>query len=174
MTVWWFTGLSGSGKTTTANALKAYYDSIGEKCIILDGDILRKGLCGDLGFSLEDREENLRRVSHVARMFRDEGYHVICSFVSPTEDGRRMANRIIGIIQLVWFSTPLEECEKRDAKGLYRKAREGKIENFTGIGQEYERPEYANFIFDTSKMSTDDIVNVMVCARVGRDLPGIV
>jgi adenylyl-sulfate kinase len=164
MKVWWFTGLSGSGKTTTANALKEMIPA--DKCIVLDGDILREGLCGDLGFSKKDREENLRRVSHLAKIFWDEGYSVICSFVSPTEKGRQQSIQIMrdyGMdVSLVWFSTPLEECEKRDVKGLYKRARAGEIKDFTGIGQPYEEPLNADLIFDTSKISTDEIISIIL------------
>jgi adenylylsulfate kinase len=164
MKVWWFTGLSGSGKTTVADALKEMIPA--DKCIILDGDILRDGLCSDLSFSKEDREENLRRVSHLAKIFWDEGYNVICSFVSPTEEGRQQAIQTMkdyGIdVCLVWFSTPLEECERRDVKGLYKRARAGEIKDFTGIGQPYEDPLDADLIFDTTHISVDEVVSIIL------------
>jgi adenylyl-sulfate kinase len=161
--LWWFTGLSGSGKTTTANALRERLIKNGKKCIILDGDIVRTGLCRDLEFTKEDRLENLRRVSHVAKMFWDEGYNVICSFVSPTVTGRDMVATLMadmGIdVYVVYFSTPLEECERRDVKGLYKRARAGEIPNFTGIGQAYEEPVYPYLTADTRYDKLEDIVD---------------
>jgi adenylyl-sulfate kinase len=167
MKVWWLTGLSGSGKTTIANALKKQLDKMGEKTIILDGDIVRTGLCEDLVFSPEDRLENLRRIAHVVNLFWNEGYNVICSFVSPNANGRMLVFDIFDKndidAYMVYLSTPLEVCEERDVKGLYKRARAGEIPNFTGIGQPYEslviEPDY---IFDTSVCSLDYIVQELV------------
>lgn len=165
--VWWLTGLSGSGKTTVANALKEQLDKMGEKTIILDGDVVRTGLCEDLGFSPEDRLENLRRIAHVANLFWNEGYNVICSFVSPNVEGRMLVFDIFDKksvdVYMVYLSTPLEVCEERDVKGLYKRARAGEIPNFTGIGQPYEdliiEPDY---VFDTSVCSLDYIIKELV------------
>lgn len=163
--IWWFTGLSGSGKTTLAKAMKKHLDFCEHKCVILDGDSVRKGLCKDLGFSEEDRMENLRRVSWVVRMFWEEGYSVICCFVSPTESGRSIARDIISRpldpmprVKTVYISTPLEVCEARDPKGLYKKARAGEIPNFTGIGQPYEEPCMPDYTFDLTDADLNDVI----------------
>ncbi len=167
--IWWFTGLSGSGKTTAAKAVKTHMDFMGHKCIILDGDEVRKGLCNDLSFTAPDRVENLRRVGHVARLFWDEGYSIICSFVSPTEEGRILAAEVITSnldprpkVRMVYFSTPLEECERRDPKGLYKMARAGHLPNFTGVGQPYEIPVVPDYTFDTTGMDGSDLNETVV------------
>lgn len=163
--IWWFTGLSGSGKTTLAKELKRHLDFMEVKSIILDGDAVRKGLCRDLGFSQEDRIENLRRVAYLVRMFWNEGYSIICCFVSPTETGRSIARDIISKpldpqprVQTVYISTPLEVCEERDPKGLYKKARAGEIPDFTGIGQPYEDPVLPEYTFDLTDADLTDVV----------------
>lgn len=159
------TGLSASGKTTLAKALKTHLDFLGAKSIIFDGDMVRAGLCEDLGFSNDDRLENLRRVGHVARMFWDEGYSIICSFVSPSESGRGIACDVISQrldpkprVRMVYISTPLEVCEERDPKGLYKKARAGEIPNFTGIGQPYEEPTSPDYEFDLTDADLNEII----------------
>lgn len=163
--IWWFTGLPGSGKTTLARALKKHLDFLEVKSIIFDGDIVRAGLCEDLGFSKTERIENLRRVGHVARMFWDEGYNIICSFVSPSEAGRSIAcDSIAGRldpkprVRIVHISTPLKVCEARDPKGLYAKARAGEIPDFTGIGQPYEPPLMPDYEFDLTDADLSDVI----------------
>ncbi|XP_068630880.1 bifunctional 3'-phosphoadenosine 5'-phosphosulfate synthase [Battus philenor] len=149
----WFTGLSGAGKTSIAFALEAYLVSKGIPAYGLDGDNIRTGLNKNLGFSKEDREENIRRVAEVAKLFADSGVVCLCSFVSPFAEDREVARRIHTDSQLPFFEvfidTPLEICEQRDTKGLYKKAREGQIKGFTGITQEYERPEAPELVIQT-------------------------
>jgi adenylylsulfate kinase len=138
----WFTGLSGTGKSTIANALEQTLVERGKHTYLLDGDNLRLGLCRDLGFSNADRQENIRRVAEVARLFVDAGMLVITAFISPFQRDREIARELIGEENFieVFIDTPLEECERRDPKGLYRKARSGLIVNFTGVGSVYEPP----------------------------------
>ncbi len=140
----WFTGLSGSGKSTIANAVDEVLNGRGLKTYILDGDNIRMGLNGDLGFSPEDRKENIRRIANVAKLFADSGTIVLTAFISPYEEDRQMAREIIGDDYVeVFVDTPLDECEKRDPKGLYKKARAGEIKGFTGIDAPYEEPTNA-------------------------------
>ena len=140
----WFTGLSGSGKSTVAIALERELHSRGLLCRILDGDNIRSGINNNLGFSAEDRVENIRRIAEVGRLFVDTGIITIAAFISPNNQLREMAAEIIGKDDFVevFVSTPLEECEKRDVKGLYAKARRGEIKNFTGISAPFEAPEH--------------------------------
>ena len=140
--VYWLTGLSGSGKSTIATAVERQLFEAGQFVVLLDGDNVRTGLCGDLGFSLEDRRENIRRIAEAAKLFVATGARVLCSFVSPTREIRAMARDIIGSEDFheVFVNTPLEICESRDVKGLYAKARAGQIKNFTGIDSPYEAP----------------------------------
>jgi adenylyl-sulfate kinase len=141
----WFTGLPSSGKSTVAAAVEARLLAAGRPAYVLDGDNLRHGLNGDLGFSVEDRAENVRRTAEVAALMADAGVVALASLVSPRRADRAAARAVherSGLPFLeVWVSTPLEECEKRDPKGLYAKARAGEIPDFTGIGQPYEEPE---------------------------------
>ncbi len=138
----WLTGLSGSGKSTIAAAVERELFSAGHFVVLLDGDNVRTGLCGDLGFSLEDRKENIRRIAETAKLFVAAGAQVLCSFVSPTREIRSMAQDIVGADDFyeVFVNTPLEVCEARDVKGLYAKARAGEIKGFTGIDSPYEAP----------------------------------
>ncbi|MEO1213782.1 MAG: adenylyl-sulfate kinase [Bacteroidota bacterium] len=141
--VLWLTGLSGSGKSTLAKALERKLQDAGFFSKLLDGDNIRSGLNNNLGFSLEDRKENIRRISEAARLFLDGGIVTICSFVSPTREIRDMAREIIGEQDFleVYVNAPLEVCEARDVKGLYKKARAGEIKGFTGIDSPFEAPE---------------------------------
>lgn len=131
----WFTGLSGSGKSTVAIALERELQQRGLLCRILDGDNIRSGINSNLGFSAEDRRENIRRIAEVGKLFVDTGIITIAAFISPTEEIREMAQKIIGEddFKEIYISTPLEECERRDVKGLYARARRGEVKNFTGI-----------------------------------------
>jgi len=144
----WFTGLSGSGKSTVANALDEVLHKRGLKTYILDGDNVRMGLNKDLGFSPEDRKENIRRIAETAKLFVDAGTIVLTAFISPYQEDRQQAREIIGDLDFseVFVDTSLEECEKRDPKGLYKKARSGEIKGFTGIDAPYEEPENAQVI----------------------------
>lgn len=140
--VFWFTGLSGSGKSTIAAAFERSLFTKGYFVKVLDGDNIRTGLNRNLGFSLEDRTENIRRIAEVAKLFLDSGVIVLCSFVSPTESIRNQAKDIIGHKDFleVFVDTPLAVCEKRDVKGLYKKARAGELKGFTGIDSPFEAP----------------------------------
>ncbi len=139
----WLTGLSGSGKSTIALAFEQRLKATGQACYVLDGDCLRKGLNKDLGFSRQDRRENLRRVAEVARMFNEAGLVVIVAFISPYGDDRGLAREIIGQARFieVHVDAPIDVCEQRDPKGLYKKARAGLIPDFTGISSPYEVPQ---------------------------------
>lgn len=156
----WFTGLSGSGKSTLAMALETKLYNDGILTCILDGDIIRKGLNSDLGFSEADRTENIRRIAEVSRLFCQTGIVVITSFISPLVSIRQMAREIIGNHSFfeIYLSTPLEECEKRDPKGLYKKARNGEIAEFTGITAPYEAPINPDIILDTSELKVEECV----------------
>lgn len=148
----WLTGLSGAGKSTLSYALERELLKHGHACYVLDGDNVRHGLNRDLGFSAEDRGENIRRVAEVARLMNDAGLIVITSFISPFRADRAMAKEIIEAHRFreVYVSTPLAVCEARDPKGLYKKARDGQLQNFTGISSPYEMPESADLTIDTS------------------------
>ena len=160
----WFTGLSGSGKSTVAIALERELHSRGLLCRILDGDNIRSGINNNLGFSAEDRVENIRRIAEVGRLFVDTGIITIAAFISPNNQLREMAAEIIGKddFEEVFVSTPLEECEKRDVKGLYAKARRGEIKNFTGISAPFEAPEHPDITLDTSKLPVEESVKILL------------
>lgn len=160
----WFTGLSGSGKSTVAIALERELHSLGLLCRILDGDNIRSGINNNLGFSAEDRVENIRRIAEVGRLFVDTGIITIAAFISPNNQLREMAAEIIGKDDFVevFVSTPLEECEKRDVKGLYAKARRGEIKNFTGISAPFEAPEHPDITLDTSKLPVEESVKILL------------
>lgn len=142
----WFTGLSGSGKSTLANALEIELHKQGKHTYLLDGDNIRLGLSKDLGFSDNDRIENIRRIAEVAKLMMDAGLIVITAFISPFQKDRALARALSGDDHFVevYINTPLEICEKRDPKGLYKKARQGQIGNFSGISSPYEPPENPN------------------------------
>jgi len=144
----WFTGLSGAGKSTIANLVEKRLLAMGQHTYLLDGDNVRHGLNKDLGFTDEDRVENIRRVAEVARLMVDAGLIVLVSFISPFRAERRMARELFGEGEFVeiFVDTPLEVAERRDVKGLYAKARAGEIANFTGIGSPYERPDAAEIV----------------------------
>ena len=160
----WFTGLSGSGKSTVAIALERELHSRGLLCRILDGDNIRSGINNNLGFSAEDRVENIRRIAEVGRLFVDTGIITIAALISPNNQLREMAAEIIGKDDFVevFVSTPLEECEKRDVKGLYAKARRGEIKNFTGISAPFEAPEHPDITLDTSKLPVEESVKILL------------
>jgi adenylyl-sulfate kinase len=160
----WFTGLSGSGKSTVAIALERELHKRGLLCRILDGDNIRMGINANLGFSEEDRRENIRRVAEVAKLFVDTGIITIAAFVSPTEELRQLAENIIGKddFKEIFISTPIEECERRDVKGLYARARRGEVKNFTGISAPFEAPKHPALSIDTSKMPLEESVNMLL------------
>lgn len=151
----WFTGLSGAGKSTLANALERALFERGHHCYLLDGDNVRQGLNGDLGFTDEDRVENIRRIGEAAKLFVDAGLIVMTAFISPFRAERRLARDIVEADEFieVHLSTSLQVCEARDPKGLYKKARAGKIPHFTGIDSAYEEPEKPELKIDTGTKS---------------------
>ena len=160
----WFTGLSGSGKSTVAIALERELQRRGLLCRILDGDNIRTGINANLGFSPEDRRENIRRIAEVARLFVDTGIITIAAFISPTEEVRRMAAGIIGPddFKEIYISTPIEECERRDVKGLYARARRGEIKDFTGVSAPFEAPAAPALSLDTSRLSLEESVKCLL------------
>ena len=153
----WFTGLSGSGKSTLANEVSKLLFKNNIKVFVLDGDNTRLGVNKDLGFSLEDRKENIRRVAEIAKLFVQSGTVVLAAFISPIEEERKIAKEIIGTQDVleVFLDCPIEDCEQRDVKGLYAKARAGEIKNFTGIDSPYERPLNPDIIVNTAKDAID-------------------
>lgn len=160
----WFTGLSGSGKSTLAIAMERELQKRGLLCRILDGDNIRSGINNNLGFSEADRMENIRRIAEIGKLFVDTGIITLAAFISPNNDMREMAANIIGKQDFmeIYISTPLEECERRDVKGLYAKARRGEIKNFTGISAPFEVPAYPALSLDTSKLSVEESVNKLL------------
>ncbi|MFZ4722291.1 MAG: sulfate adenylyltransferase subunit CysN [Phycisphaerales bacterium] len=160
----WFTGLSGSGKSTIANALEVALHAQGRRTYILDGDNVRQGLNRDLGFTDADRVENIRRVAEVAKLMCDAGLIVMTSFISPFRAERAMARELVGPERFteVFVSTPLVDCERRDPKGLYRKARAGQLPNLSGIGSPYEAPATPEFTIDTTRTSVAEAVQVLL------------
>ncbi len=158
--VLWFTGLSGSGKSTVANAVVSRLNLLGRLTYLLDGDNVRTGLCADLGFSNEDRQENIRRVSHVAKLFVDANLITLVSFISPFRQERRNARSLIGADFIeVFVDASLQTCEDRDPKGLYKKARQGAIADFTGISSPYEAPEHPEITLKTGEENVDACVD---------------
>lgn len=160
----WFTGLSGSGKSTLANELSKILFHQGIKVFVLDGDNTRLGINKDLGFSLEDRKENIRRVAEIARLFLDSGTVVMTSYISPIAEDREMARNIIGENDFleIFIDCPIDVCEKRDIKGLYAKARSGQIKNFTGIDSPYEKPENPLLTIDSSVHSINQCMEAIL------------
>jgi adenylylsulfate kinase len=155
----WLTGLSGSGKTTLANALQTYLFDQNINSYVLDGDNVRNGMNKDLGFSENDRKENIRRISEVSNLFSDAGILTITAFISPFEQDRNDAKEIIksDFIE-VYLSTSIDKCEERDPKGLYKKVRNGEIKNFTGISSPYEPPKSPSLVIDTSNQTIQESV----------------
>lgn len=160
----WFTGLSGSGKSTLAVALERELHQRGLLCRILDGDNIRSGINNNLGFSAADREENIRRIAEVGKLFVDTGIITLAAFISPDEKMRQTAASIIGNGDFleVYVNTPIEACEKRDVKGLYAKARKGEIKNFTGVSAPFEVPENPDISIDTSVTSLEESVQALL------------
>ena len=160
----WFTGYSGSGKSTIANNLEKLLTAQGKHTFMLDGDNIRHGLNRDLGFTDDDRVENIRRVAEVAKLMTDAGLIVIVSFISPFRSERQMARDLFpeGEFIEIFVDTPLAEAEKRDTKGLYKKARAGELKNFTGIDSPYEPPENPEIRIDTMKVSAEQAADLIV------------
>ena len=160
----WFTGLSGSGKSTIANALDVALHQRGYHTFLLDGDNVRHGLNRDLGFSDDDRVENIRRIGEVSKLFTDAGLIVLSAFISPFSSDRRLVRNLFpaGEFIEVFMDTPLETCEQRDPKGLYQKARAGEIKDFTGIDSPYETPARPELRLDTSTQDVETCVNGVI------------
>jgi adenylylsulfate kinase len=160
-TIIWFTGLSGSGKSTLAHAVEERLYRIGCRTMVLDGDNVRQGLCGDLGFSESARTENIRRVGEAAKLFVEAGIVVLTAFISPFRDDRARVRNLVDADDFIeiYCSCSLETCEERDVKGLYRRARKGEIADFTGISSPYEAPETPDLVVDTEHCSLDDSVD---------------
>jgi adenylylsulfate kinase len=160
----WLTGLSGSGKTTLASKLEKSLFELNYFCQILDGDNVRSGINKNLKFTEEDRLENIRRIAEVSKLFMNCGIILICAFISPTNEMRQQAKDIIGEKDFleIYVSTPLDICEKRDKKGLYKKARKGEIKNFTGISSPFEEPQNSFINVDNSDPDIDKTVNKML------------
>ena len=159
----WFTGLSGSGKTTLASNLEKELFFRRYFCQVLDGDNIRSGINNNLGFSKEDRLENIRRIAEVSKLLLNTGMITICSFISPTEEIREMARNIIGENDFIeiFLNPPLEVCEQRDTKGLYKKARAGEIKDFTGISSPFEAPKHPDLVIDTSVVAIKEAVDMI-------------
>jgi adenylylsulfate kinase len=160
----WFTGLSGSGKSTIAYTLEHALVQRGHLCYVLDGDNIRHGLNKNLGFSAEDRQENIRRIAEVGKLFVDAGIVTMTSFISPYRADRDAARKTLGEGEFfeIFVDTPIGVCEERDPKGLYKKARAGEIKGFTGIDDPYEAPHKPEMVIDTSKVSPQEAA-VMLC-----------
>lgn len=160
----WFTGLSGSGKSTLAHRVEEMLFEMGLRTYVLDGDNIRMGLNKNLGFSKEDREENIRRIAEVAKLFVDAGIIVLTAFISPYRKDRNLARSLVEKEEFVeiYVKCPLEVCEKRDVKGLYEKARKGIIKQFTGIDDPYEEPENPEIVIETDKYSLDESAKMII------------
>lgn len=172
----WFTGLSGSGKSTLAHALEARLFELGCNTHVCDGDNIRHGLCGDLGFSPEDREENIRRIGEVAKLFVEAGVIALTAFISPYRSDRQRARALVaeGDFLEVYCRCSLGVCEERDVKGLYKRARAGEIKEFTGISAPYEEPDSPEIVIDTDTHPVEDCVEqLLVFLRQRGIAPGV-
>jgi len=160
----WFTGISGSGKSTIAVELEKELTKIGKLVYRLDGDNIRQGLCSDLGFSEEDRNENIRRITEVSKLFQDAGIITLVSFISPLKSMRKLAKDKIGddTFVEVYVKASIETCIKRDPKGMYKKAIAGQIKDFTGISATYESPEKPDIVIDTENLTIVESVNIIL------------
>ena len=160
----WFTGLSGSGKSTLAHAVEDQLHKMGRQTFVLDGDNVRHGLCGDLGFSEQDRVENIRRVGEVGKLFLEAGLIAMTAFISPFRMERERARSLFphGDFLEIHCKCPLQVCEERDVKGLYKRARAGEVKNFTGISSPYEEPLAPELVVDTDSLSLDESINAVL------------
>lgn len=160
----WFTGLSGAGKSTVAHACEATLHEMGCLTYVFDGDNVRHGLCGDLGFSLEDRTENIRRVGEMSKLFIDAGVIALTAFISPLRSDRDRVRELVdeGDFIEVYCRCGIDTCEARDPKGLYKKARAGEIPEFTGVSSPYEEPAKPELVLDTDQYSVDECVGQLV------------
>jgi adenylylsulfate kinase len=160
----WLTGLSGSGKSTIAHAVEERLHLMGCRTYVFDGDNVRHGLCSDLGFSMADRGENLRRIAEMVKLFLDSGTISLTAFISPLAEDRHRIREIIGPEDFIeiYCNCPLEICEQRDVKGLYKKAREGKIKNYTGISSPYDPPSHPDLVLNTGTTSLNTCVRAVI------------
>ncbi len=168
----WFTGLSGAGKSTLAHAVEEALHQQGCRTFVLDGDNVRHGLCSDLGFSNEARIENIRRVGEVAKLFREAGIIVLTAFISPFQADRERVRGMVehGDFVEIYCDSPIEVCETRDVKGLYKKARAGKISEFTGVSSPYEAPEKPEFVVNTGTNELDFCVSQVIGELIQRGI----
>jgi len=162
--VFWLTGLSGSGKSTLAHQVEEVLHKQGVRTYVFDGDNVRHGLCGDLSFSPEGRAENLRRIAEMVKLFLDAGTLCLTAFISPLEADREKVRRIVGAEDFfeIFIKCPIQVCEDRDVKGLYKLARAGKIQNYTGVSAPYEEPQRPDLVVETDKCNVSDCVDVIV------------
>ncbi len=167
----WFTGLSGAGKSTISSSVEAALHERGILTMVLDGDNIRHGLCSDLGFSEADRQENIRRIGETAKLFMESGVVILTAFISPFQSDRQIARGLVKEEDFseIYIECPLDVCEQRDIKGLYKKARKGEINNFTGISSPYEVPENANLTVNTDELSVKECVDKVIeyCEQQG-------
>ena len=167
----WFTGLSGAGKSTISSQVEAALHKKGVLTMVLDGDNIRHGLCSDLGFSEQDRQENIRRIGETAKLFMESGVVILTAFISPFRSDRQIARGLVNSEDFseIYVECPLDICEERDIKGLYAKARKGEINNFTGISSPYEVPENANLIVNTDELDVNECVERVIeyCQKNG-------
>lgn len=170
--VLWFTGLSGAGKSTVAHAVEEYLHQQGLRTIVLDGDNLRHGLCGDLGFSEVDRRENIRRIGEVAKLFVEAGVIVLTAVISPFQVDRDRVRNSLPCTDFIeiYCDTPIDICEARDVKGLYKQARNGELTEFTGISSPYEVPASPELILNTGSLSLDNCVQQVIEQLISRNV----
>lgn len=168
----WFTGLSGAGKSTIAHAVEEKLYHMGCRTFVFDGDNVRHGLCADLGFSVQDREENIRRISEMAKLFNEAGVIALTAFISPFRADRQKARTLVadGDFIEIYCRCSLAVCEQRDVKGLYARTRAGEIKEFTGISSPYEEPEQPELVLDTDKLPLEDCVARVVNLLLSRDI----
>jgi adenylylsulfate kinase len=168
--LFWFTGLSGSGKSTLAHLVEERLHNLGMRTYVFDGDNVRHGLCGDLSFSPEGRAENLRRIGEMTRLFLDAGIVCLTAFISPLREDREKVRDIVGRNDFIeiYVKCPLEVCEQRDVKGLYKLARAGKIKNYTGISAPYEEPENADLVVESHQCAVDECAETIVAFVLSR------
>jgi len=169
--VLWFTGLSGSGKSTLASTVEEKLYRLGIRTCLLDGDNIRTGLNKDLGFSKENREENIRRISEVAKLFVDAGLIVMTAFISPYREDRLLARQLVEKEEFIeiYVKCPLQICEERDVKGHYKKARQGLLKDFTGISAPYEEPEKPEIIIETDKMTVKQSITAIISYLISKN-----
>jgi adenylylsulfate kinase len=163
-TIVWFTGLSGSGKSTLAHAVEETLHQRGCRTFVFDGDNVRHGLCSNLGFSIKDRTENIRRIGEMAKLFVEAGVIALTAFISPLRADRERVRKLIGDADFieVYVKCPVSVCESRDVKGMYKKARAGLIEEFTGISSPYEEPEHPDIVVDTAQETVGESVGKVI------------